>query len=138
MYAPLDDTLLNQPPAVQAAFLDLLASTILVDGVVDHREVQVLVRIAQDLGDERPPEALLETAADPDILARLLAPVARYALLQAALVAAADGVCHDHERAWLSRLAVAMDTDPAFVDRALSWALRGVQWLEEGRGLLGE
>ena len=136
MYVPLDDTLLNQPPTVQAALLDLLSTTLQIDGVVEHREVQVLARVAQDLGDPRDLMALLNAVPDPTALAATLAPIARYALLQAAIIAVVRGSCHPQQRAFLRKLAVEMDTDPALVEQALDWALRGAQWREEGLALL--
>ena len=137
MYVPLDDTLLNQPPAVQAAFLDLLATTLQIDGIVDHREVQMLVRVAQDLGDPRDLMMLLDAAPDPSALAAALLPIARYALLQAAIIAMVSSDCHPQQRVFLRKLAAEMGLDPAVVTQALDWAQRGVQWRQEGLSLLG-
>jgi len=137
MYVPLDDTLLNQSPSVQAAFLELLATTLQLDGVVAHREVQLLARVAQELGDPRDLMTLLNAVPDPTVLAAALIPIARYALLQAAIIAAMSGACHPQQRAFLQTLAAEMGTDPALVDQALEWALRGAQWRQEGLDLLG-
>ena len=136
MYVPLDDTLLNQPPTVQAALLDLLATTLQIDGVVEHREVQALARVAQDVGDPRDLMALLNAMPDPAVLAATLVPIARYALLQAAVIAVVSGSCHPQQRAFLRKLAVEMEIDPAVVEQALDWALRGVKWREDGLALL--
>lgn len=139
MFAPLGDPILGQPDPVKRAFIEVLAMVVRVDGVIDNRERSFLQRVSRELKLDIDTQVLLDTdvVLDADRTA-LLEPVAHYTILQGALLAASDGVCHVAEREVLEQVAAELDADAGFVSRALDWALRGASWMEEGMALLTE
>jgi hypothetical protein len=68
----------------------------------------------------------------------LLAPIARLTLMQAAILAVADGKVHGSERVSLEKLALALDEDVEVLDGILAWAAEGREWMTRGEVLLAE
>lgn len=133
----LDEIVLDQPDSVRLAFLEVLNWMLHADGVADDREQRFLDHTATLLGFEGLRHALPARSEDwKPAWTRILEPIAPYVLMQAALIAWADGELHDDERALLERLRRGLDLDPGVHDRVLRWAHDGYRWTMEGVALL--
>lgn len=134
----LDAQILEQPPPVRLALLEVLHYQMHVDGILDEREAEVIDDLCSRLGLEELKQLLPEQPAWKKAWGDLLAPIARLTLMQAAILSVADGVVHRSERVSLERLALALDQDAAALDAILAWAEEGREWLTRGEALLAE
>ncbi len=134
----LDAQILAQTPPVRLALLEVLHYLMHVDGVLDDREAAVIDDLCARLGLEELKQLLPETPAWKPAWGDLLAPIAQLSLMQAAILAVADGKVHRSERVSLEKLALALDQDASVLDTMLAWAEEGREWMKRGEALLGE
>lgn len=132
----LDEPILSQPAPVRLAFLEVLHFVMWADGVLDDREERLLDELCARLDVRELRDLLPEKPEWKTSWGRMLMPVRRYVLLQAAVMSWADGSVHRAERVMLERLTLALGEDLITLDAVLDWAEAGRAWAERGLALL--
>lgn len=125
-----DEAISRQPASAKTAFVEVLNWLAHADNVLHGQETAFLAELIRVL--ELPELELASAPEWQDSWADELAPVAHYALMQGALLAAVDGHVDVSERECLEFLAEQLDAEPGSVDEMLDWAVVGHQWMGLG------